>query len=138
MPKRFQDPVLVPTTVLDGLETVRESSDTNMQDPSRAKYLAARLGYPETAAWIQEHPRDYQEGVFRGFVGNPKAAVAVLGPRESAVSPSGARGGAAVPPEPREEDPEMVSAVSMEEGEGVETPLKQAHRRPWWRRMFSP
>ena len=68
MPTRFKDPVSVPTAVLDGLETVRESSDANMQDPSRVKYIAARLGYPETAAWIEEHPEDYAEGVFRGFV----------------------------------------------------------------------
>jgi hypothetical protein len=50
VPTRFKDPVSVPTAVLDGLETVRESSDANMQDPSRVKYIAARLGYPETAA----------------------------------------------------------------------------------------
>jgi len=23
---------------------------------------------PEVVAWIEEHPRDYQEGIFRGFV----------------------------------------------------------------------
>ena len=70
MPRRLQDPVLVPTAVLDGLETIRESSDTNMQDRSEVKAMAAHLGYPETAAWIEEHPHDYTEGVFRGFVGN--------------------------------------------------------------------
>jgi hypothetical protein len=70
VPRRLQDPVLVPTVVLDGLETVRESSHTNMQDRSGVKAEAARLGYPETAAWIEEHPHDYTEGVFRGFVGN--------------------------------------------------------------------
>ncbi len=70
MPRRLQDPVLVPTAVLDGLETVLESSATNIQDRSRVKAEAARLGYPETAAWIEEHPQDYTEGVFRGFVGN--------------------------------------------------------------------
>ncbi len=72
MPTRFKDPIVVPTAVLDGLETVRESSDTNMQDPSRVKHIAARLGYPETAAWIEEHPEDYAEGAFRGFVGGRK------------------------------------------------------------------
>ncbi len=70
MPKRFEDPISVPIAVLDGLETVRESSDTNMQDSSRVKYIAARLGYPETAAWIAEHPEDYAEDMFRGFVGD--------------------------------------------------------------------
>jgi Domain of unknown function (DUF5049) len=70
VPRRLLDPVLVPTAVLDGLETVRGSSDTNMQDLSRVKYLAARLGYPETVEWIEDHPHDYTEGVFRGFVGD--------------------------------------------------------------------
>ena len=72
MPRRLQDPVVVPTVVLDGLETVRESSDTDMQNRSGVKAEAARLGYPETAAWIEEHPHDYAEGVFRGFVGDRK------------------------------------------------------------------
>ncbi len=72
MPRRLQDPVLVPTAVLDGLETVRESSDANIQDRSGVKAEAARLGYPETAAWIEEHPHDYAEGAFRGFVGDRK------------------------------------------------------------------
>ena len=70
MPKRFQDPILVPLAVLDGLETVRGSTDLNMQDLSRVKYIAARLGYPETAAWIEAHPEEYAEGMFRGFVGD--------------------------------------------------------------------
>ena len=72
MPKRFEDPIVVPTAVLDGLETVRESSDTNMQDRSGVKAAAARLGYPETVAWIEKHPHDYAEGAFRGFVGGRK------------------------------------------------------------------
>ena len=70
MPKRFEDPILVPTVVLDGLETVRESGETNLQDHSKVKAIAIRLGYPETADWIEEHPHDYTEGVFRGFVGD--------------------------------------------------------------------
>lgn len=69
MPKRFEDPIQVPTAVLDGLETVRESGETiNMVDPQVVQGLAARLGYPETAEWIEDHPHDYSEGVFRGFV----------------------------------------------------------------------
>jgi len=69
MPKRFADPVVVPTAVLDGLETVRELGETNdMVDPEVVQALAARLGYPKTAEWIEGHPQDYSEGVFRGFV----------------------------------------------------------------------
>jgi hypothetical protein len=60
-------------------------------------------------------------------------------PRESSVIASEERGGGDdVTPEPREEeDPETVSAASTEEGEGVETPLRQEHRS-WWRRLFGP
>jgi len=32
MPTRFEDPIEVPIVVLDGLETVRESGETNLQD----------------------------------------------------------------------------------------------------------
>ena len=69
MPKRFEDPIQVPTAVLDGLETIRESGETiNMVDQQAVQALAARLGNPETAEWIEDHPQEYTEGVFRGFV----------------------------------------------------------------------
>ena len=68
MPSRFQDPIEVPTAVLDGLETVRESGETNLQDSIKVQAIAARLGYPEVVVWIEEHPHEYQEGIFRGFV----------------------------------------------------------------------
>ena len=68
MAKRFENPIVVPTAVIDGLETVRESGETNMQDSKKVKATATRLGYPEVKAWIEEHPQEYQEGIFRGFV----------------------------------------------------------------------
>jgi len=69
MPKRFENPILVPTAVLDGLESVRESGETSsMADPRAVQAIAARLGYPETVQWIEDHPHGYTEGVFRGFV----------------------------------------------------------------------
>jgi hypothetical protein len=68
MPTRFENPIEVPTAVLDGLETVRESGETNLQDSTKVQAIAARLGYPEVVAWIEEHPHEYQEGIFRGFV----------------------------------------------------------------------
>ena len=48
MPKRFEDPILVPTVVLDELETVRESGETNMQDAKKVQAIATRLGYPRS------------------------------------------------------------------------------------------
>jgi hypothetical protein len=38
VPKRFENPVEVPTAVFDGLETVQESRETSMLDhPKRSK-----------------------------------------------------------------------------------------------------
>ena len=68
MPSRFEDPIEVPIAVLNGLECVRESGETNLQDAKKVQTIAARLGYPEVVAWIEEHPLAYQEGIFRGFV----------------------------------------------------------------------
>ena len=68
MPKRFEDPIRVPTPVINGLETVRESGEANLQDSRKVQAIAIRLGYPEVEAWIEEHPNEYQEGIFRGFV----------------------------------------------------------------------
>jgi len=68
MPKRFENPVEVPTTVFNGLETIQESRETSMQDHQAVQQIAARLGYTETALWVQEHQHEYLEGLFRGFV----------------------------------------------------------------------
>ena len=54
--------------MFDGLETVQESGETNMQDHQAVEAIAARLGYPEAARWVHEHPQEYSEGLFRGFV----------------------------------------------------------------------
>jgi hypothetical protein len=68
MPKRFKDRIQVPTAVMDGLETVQESRETNMQDSRKVQAIATRLGYPKVVDWIEKHPHEYQEGIFRGFV----------------------------------------------------------------------
>ena len=70
MPKRFENPIQLPTAVLDGLETVREPGETNMQDTTKVQAIATRLGYPGIVAWIEDHPHEYQQGIFRGFVGS--------------------------------------------------------------------
>ena len=54
--------------MFDGLETVQELGETNMQNHQAVEVIAARLGYPETAQWVHEHPHEYSEGLFRGFV----------------------------------------------------------------------
>ena len=67
VPRRFENPVEVPTTILDGLETVQESRETSMLDHQAVQEIAERLGYPETALWVREHRHEYLEGVSRGF-----------------------------------------------------------------------
>ena len=68
VPRKFENPVEVPTAVFDGLETVQESRETSMLDHQAVQEIAARLGYPETAFWVREHRQAYLEGVSRGFV----------------------------------------------------------------------
>ncbi|MBA3474016.1 MAG: DUF5049 domain-containing protein, partial [Rubrobacter sp.] len=58
MPKRFENPVAVPTAVFDGLETVQESGETSMVDHRAVQEIADRLGYPEAALWIREHQHE--------------------------------------------------------------------------------
>ena len=67
MPRRFENPVEVPTAIFDGLETVQESRETSMLDHQAVQEIAERLGYPETAFWVREHRQAYLEGVSRGF-----------------------------------------------------------------------
>ena len=68
IPKRFENPIEVAPVVLDGLEAVRKSGETNMLDCAKVQAMAALMYYPETALWIQEHQREYSEGIFRGLV----------------------------------------------------------------------
>jgi hypothetical protein len=68
VPRRFENPVAVPTAVFDGLETVQESRETSMLNHQAVQEIADRLGYPETASWVREHRQAYLEGVSCGFV----------------------------------------------------------------------
>ena len=68
VPKRFENPIEVPTAVFDGLETVQESRETSMLDHQAVQDIADRLGYPETASWVREHRHEYLEGVSLGCV----------------------------------------------------------------------
>jgi hypothetical protein len=68
MPKRFADPVRLPSVVFEGLEAVQEAEHPNMTDARAVRDVANRIGRPEAARWIDEHVEDYAEGLFRGFV----------------------------------------------------------------------
>ena len=59
--------VNVPKAVLDGLEAVRTSGLTNMLDRPVVVELAREFGFGEAARWINDHRREYAEGLFQGF-----------------------------------------------------------------------
>jgi len=61
------DKIMVTREVLDGLEAVRTSGLTNMLDRPVVIELARRMGFDETARWIEDHRKEYAEGIFRGF-----------------------------------------------------------------------
>ena len=60
-------PVRVAPLVLKGLDVVRRSHETSIFDQPGVATLAERFGYPEAAAWVREHKREYIEGTLRGF-----------------------------------------------------------------------
>lgn len=53
--------------VIDGILAVRRSGLTNMLDQPVVARIAGELGFPDAARWIEAHPKEYAEGVFRGF-----------------------------------------------------------------------
>ena len=61
----------VPALVWQGIDAVRLSGLTNMLDRSEVVRIARELDFTEAAGWIEAHPKEYAEGVFRGFVVEP-------------------------------------------------------------------
>lgn len=62
----------IPALIWQGVDAVRLSGLTNMLDRPVVARLAGELGYPDAARWIEEHPKEYAEGVFRGFIVDPQ------------------------------------------------------------------
>lgn len=63
--------VPVPAIVWQGVDAVRLSGLTNMLDRPEVVRIARELDFTEAAGWIEAHPKEYAEGVFRGFVVEP-------------------------------------------------------------------
>lgn len=61
----------VPAVVWQGIDAVRLSGLTNMLDRPEVARIARELDFSEAAGWIEAHPKEYAEGVFRGFVVEP-------------------------------------------------------------------
>lgn len=63
----LENKVPIPADVLEGLEAVRISGQTNMLDVSMVVKLALEMGLPQTALWVHDHQALYSVGCFRGF-----------------------------------------------------------------------
>ena len=61
----------VPAVVWQGIDAVRLSGLINMLDRPEVVRIARELDFSEAAGWIEAHPKEYAEGVFRGFVVEP-------------------------------------------------------------------
>lgn len=67
-------PARIPISALvwQDIDAVRLSGLTNMLDRPVVARLAGEFGWPDAARWIEEHPKEYAEGVFRGFIVDPQ------------------------------------------------------------------
>ncbi len=61
-------PVKVSTNVLEELDAVALSGETDMIDTIEVQALAYRMGYPEAASWVEYFPNLYRAGLIQGFV----------------------------------------------------------------------
>jgi hypothetical protein len=61
-------PVMVSADVLEGLDAVRLSGETNTMDAREVQAQAYIMGYPEAAWWIEYFPNLYDAGLTNGFI----------------------------------------------------------------------
>lgn len=59
--------VKVPTVVLETLEAIRRSGETNMLDRPRVQVIADRMEAYETVVWLEDNKKLYAQGIFEGF-----------------------------------------------------------------------
>ncbi len=59
----------VSADVLEGLDAVVLSGETDMNDTMEVQAQAYLMGYPEAAWWIEHFPNLYVAGVIHGFEG---------------------------------------------------------------------
>ncbi|MEW5735870.1 MAG: DUF5049 domain-containing protein [Thermodesulfobacteriota bacterium] len=70
--KEAPEKVAVPAEVLQGINVVRYSGLTNMLDRPKVAQLAKTFGFPGASKWVKDHPKEYAEGLFRGFGIDPE------------------------------------------------------------------
>jgi hypothetical protein len=61
-------PVRVSADVLEGLDAVVLSGETDMNDTMEVQAQAYLMGYPEAAWWVEYFPNLYGAGLIQGFV----------------------------------------------------------------------
>ena len=64
-------PVVVPASVLEGLEAVRRSG-AHMVERAHVLVLAKSMNYRQTVRWVEENPEGYAHGVAHGFEAAPE------------------------------------------------------------------
>jgi len=64
----MSDQVKVPKEVYDTICAIRLTGAVNMLDVNGVKKIAKRMKDKVTPKWIDEHRKEYSEGIFYGFV----------------------------------------------------------------------
>lgn len=59
--------VKVTSQVLEGIEYVRDSGETNMFDAKAVQKIASDEGYYQAVLWIEENKHAYIRGIIKGF-----------------------------------------------------------------------
>jgi hypothetical protein len=62
-----QDPVRIPTEVLEELEAVRRYTCTEVLDIPTIRHVAMERGKPALVVWIDKHEQEYSQGLLNGF-----------------------------------------------------------------------
>ena len=62
-----EQPIKVSQAVLDGIDAVRESGETNMCDYNAVMRLAFDSNYHATVDWMANNKKAYVKGIFAGF-----------------------------------------------------------------------
>lgn len=62
------NPVPIPAKALAQLDAIRLEGKSNMLDRTTVQRLAYEANAFELVVWIEDHAKDYAEGLFRGFV----------------------------------------------------------------------
>lgn len=53
--------------VLEEINAVRETGDTNMLDTQSVQFVADKMGFFRLVMWIDDNRQDYRKGIIRGF-----------------------------------------------------------------------